>query len=448
MEFNLPERRTEYTIESAIISNARLDDGILIDIRNNISSFEIYEHINKPYITAKFLFLDHNNILQSFDFSGGEKLSIVLQHSEEKTSGFQIEKDFLIDKIENIFKTDERTESVVIHCIEYHAFESSVQNISRSYSGSPSTMIEKILLEYLDKELSIVGQDSRNGLKVIVPNLHPIEASMWLKNKVVTSDGMPFYLFSTLALNNLVLKDLGTMLTQTPINTGIPFIYAPSISVNAEEQPKFYTIDDYSVSDTEDLYSLIRSGLVGANYQFYDTSTGLPTPVKFDVDKVFKDLVIDNKLGGSNARYVYGSGYEVRDRKVSTYDSKVISQISTNGAFKSTTSFKSYNDETTEGDHRKKIVSLALQNFLAKSPLTINVRPREFLTGDENYTIGKTIRIIFLDNNEEDQSRLTLDTKKSGDYIICAAKHQFGNESAATQLLCGKLGYFGQEFEL
>ena len=140
--------------------------------------------------------------------------------------------------------------------------------------------------------------------------------------------------------------------------------------------------------------------------------------------------------------------YEVQDKKVSSYDSKVVSQISTNGAFKSTNSFKSYNDETTEGDHRKKIVSLALQNFLAKSPLTINVRPREFLTGDENYTIGKTIRIIFLDNSEEDQSRLTLDTKKSGDYIICAAKHQFGNESAATQLLCGKLGYFGQEFEL
>ena len=113
MEFNIPERRTEYTIESAVISNARLKDGVLIDIRNNISGFEIYEHINKPYITAKFFFVDHNNILQTFDFSGGEKLSIVLQHTEEKTSGFQIEKDFLIDKIENIIKTDERTEGIV-----------------------------------------------------------------------------------------------------------------------------------------------------------------------------------------------------------------------------------------------------------------------------------------------------------------------------------------------
>ena len=45
-------------------------------------------------------------------------------------------------------------------------------------------------------------------------------------------------------------------------------------------------------------------------------------------------------------------------------------------------------------------------------------------------------------------TQLMFDTKKSGDYIICAAKHSFGDISVSTQLLCGKLGYFGQEFEL
>ena len=123
--------------------------------------------------------------------------------------------------------------------------------------------------------------------------------------------------------------------------------------------------------------------------------------------------------------------------------------MASSGAYRTgTNNFRSYQDDDVGGNHRKKIVSLALQNFLAKSPLEINVRAREFLTGDENYTIGKTIRIVFLDNEEEDQSRLKLDTKKSGDYIICAAKHQFGFQAAKTQLLCGKLGYFGQEFEI
>ena len=122
-----------------------------------------------------------------------------------------------IHKIDNIFKVDERNESVVIHCIEYHAFESAAQNISKSYSGAPSKIIKKILDEYLDKELLIDDVDAINDLKVIIPNLDPIEACNWLKKRVLSQSGLPFYLYSALGVNNLVLKSLDKMLTQTPL---------------------------------------------------------------------------------------------------------------------------------------------------------------------------------------------------------------------------------------
>lgn len=448
MESNQPERRSEYNIVSAILTSGRISEGVLVDLKYNISQFEIYESINKPYVTAKIFLLDHNNLIQGLDFSGGEKITLTIAHSEEEGSGFEIKKEFLIDRIESIVKTDERTEAVIFHCIEYHMFGSSLQNISRCYKGSPSSMIEKILIQYLNKEVAILGEDVRNNLKVIIPNLSPIEACMWLKNKVVTRGGLPSYLFSAMGLDNLVLKSLEEMLTQVPINLEVPFIYAPSITVNVDEFPKFYTIDEFNVAGTEDLLTLIRDGFVGADYQFYDTSTGLPTPVKFDIENVFRSLSDDVGLGGSNSRFVYGSEYKYNDKKISTYDSKVVTQISSNGAYNSNTSFNSYNHEVNEGDHRKKINAAALQNFLGKSPIEITVRSREFLTGDGNYTIGKTIRIVFLDNTEEDQTQLTLDNKKSGDHIICGARHTFSGNSASTQLLCGKLGYFGQEFEL
>ena len=448
MEVNLPEKRSEYNIESAILTSGRISEGVLIDLKGNIESFEIYESINKPYVTAKIFIVDHNNLLQGLDFSGGEKITLTIVHSEEVGSGFEIKKEFLIDRIESIVKTDERSESAIFHCVEYHMFGSSLQNISRCYKGSPSSMIQKILVQYLNKEVAILGEDTRNNLKVIIPNLNPIEACMWLKNKVTTRNGSPFYFFSAMGLDNLVLKSLEEMLTQTPINLELPFIYAPSLNVNVDEFSKFYTIDGFNIAGTEDLLTLIRDGFVGADYQFYDTSTGLPTPVKFDVENVFRNLSTDVGLGGANARFVYGTEYKYNDKKISTYDSKVVTQISSNGSYKDDTSFNSYNQELNEGDHRKKINAAALQNFLGKSPMEINVRAREFLTGDGNYTIGKTIRIVFLDNTEEDQVELTLDNKKSGDYIICSARHTFSGETASTQLLCGKLGYFGQEFEL
>ena len=87
----------------------------------------------------------------------------------------------------------------------------------------------------------------------------------------------------------------------------------------------------------------------------------------------------------------------VKEKKISQYSTKAVTQMSSSGAYRTgINNFRSYQDDDVGGNHRKKIVSLALQNFLAKSPLEITVRAREFLTGDQNYTIGKTIRVIFL----------------------------------------------------
>ena len=90
------------------------------------------------------MFLDQENILQDIDFQGGEKLTITMVHSENKLDGFEIKKEFLIDYIKKVVKTDERNEAIFAHCIEYHTFESSVQNISRAYTGKPSVMISNI----------------------------------------------------------------------------------------------------------------------------------------------------------------------------------------------------------------------------------------------------------------------------------------------------------------
>ena len=48
------------------------------------------------------MFLDQVNLLQDIDFQGGEKLAITMVHSENRTDGYMIEKEFLIDYIKKI----------------------------------------------------------------------------------------------------------------------------------------------------------------------------------------------------------------------------------------------------------------------------------------------------------------------------------------------------------
>ena len=144
MELEIADNQTEVIITSAVLSSDRLGTAGEIDIAKIITDITLFEHILKPYVTADIQFLDQVNILQDIDFQGGEKLSITMVHSENRTDGYEIKKDFLIDYIKKVIKTDERNEVVMAHCTEYTVYESSAQNISRSYTGAPTDIISKI----------------------------------------------------------------------------------------------------------------------------------------------------------------------------------------------------------------------------------------------------------------------------------------------------------------
>ena len=449
--FNAIESNTEYQIISAIISNSDRTVDFQVDIKRLITSFQIFEHIEKAYLTAEVIFADTSNIIQDIDFQGGEKLTLEIAQSEETNEGLYITKEFLIDKIENVRRVDEATDAVMLHCVEYHLFKSSIQNISRSYVGRVGNTIKKIMSEYLDKNLLILGDELIDDLKVIIPNLNPIEACNWLKNRALSQSGMPYYLYSVLGTTNLVMRDLGSILEDEVVNKNVPFIYAPSMNSNALNSIKFYNILEFKIADTEDLHSIIKEGLVGGEYYFYNTMTAVPYRVKFDVSEVFRDLARENLLGGRNERFVYAPDYKLNERNISSYDSRSITQISQSGAYANgLQNFRSYQDDDTAGNHKKKIVAASLKSFLTKSPIQITVKGREFLTGDENYTIGKIIRVLFIDNTSstENQALLKFDSKNSGDYVICAARHVFEQENYTTTLLCGRLGSLEEDFSL
>ena len=442
------EQQSEYQLVSAILSNSERNTGFDLEIKNIISSFQIFEHIEKPYLTAQFVVVDTADLIQDYDFQGAEKITIEIIQSEEQNEGTQITKEFLVDRIEDTTRADETTDSLIFHCIEYHAFKSSLQNISRSYTGSVGNIISKIYSEYLERDVLTIGQDGVGTIKVIIPNMNPIEASIWLKKRAVSDIGMPFYLYSVLGVNNLIMRDLGSIMTDPVVNKNVPFIYAPSSTSSLHGIQKYYNILNFKISETEDLQSLINEGLVGGEYYYYDTMTAVPYRVKHDVESVFKEISTLNLLGGDNERFVYAPDYKLKDKKISQYESRSITQMSSSGAFDNgIRKFKSYQQENSSANHRKKVTAKSMKSFLSKSPIEITVKGREFLTGDENYTIGKVIRILFIDNTStnENTNQILFDSKKSGDYVICAAKHVFDNDKYNTILLCGRLGNLEKE---
>lgn len=446
---SVAEGSTEYALASALITSDRLQSEV--EIAAVVKEFVIYEHIEKPYLTMRLSFIDQINIVQTVDFQGGEKLSITIKQIEEVQTGKEIKKDFVIDEIEKVIKLDERNETVIIHCTEYHMFEAAAQNVNKSYTGAPSDIITSLISTHINKSLVVDGKDSTKDLKVIIPNLDPIEAALWIKNRSVTYNGMPFFLYSPLGVDNLVFKDLGKMLSEPVNNITRPYVYASSLAQQTGGS-RLYNIIEYKYENSEELINLLRKGYVGSSYIFYDVHRGIPEEKHFDVDNVFKSLLVQNSLGGENSKYNYGPEYKIKGRNLSTYNSKVISKITSNGAYRGgsyNAGFRSYSDETLGGDHMKHVTGRAIKGFLSKTPLCITVKGREFITGNDNYTLGKTIRILFLDADPtEDTNAASKDLKKSGDYLIIGAKHSFNGTKVTSELLCGKVASVGKDIQV
>ena len=437
----------DYVIESAVFSTDRTTGVNSYNIAKLISDLEIYEHIDKPYLTGKVMFVDSYAILENIDFQGGEKLTITIKPLLG-TDTLPIIKTFYTQKVLSSVKVNDTMQAVGLYLIEDIAFISSVYNVNKSYTGSPKNIIQNISLQYLSRDIYSREDTYQDKLKVIVPNLHPIDAMVWIKNKSTTSDGLPYYLYSVLGDDSLRFYDLGTMLRQGPMNAKNPFVYWQSAS-QVRYGDKHLTIQNFEYNNTDDLLSLIRSGMIGAKYSFYDTMAGESKEVEFDIDAdVFKNLVNKDYLDKNQNRYNYGPGYKVNEKPLSQYNSIDFSQISSADVYKNSGDFKTINQELDEAAYKKRIVGNAIKNFMTKTPITIQVRGAHFIdrtSGRENLTLGNTIRVLIAESVNDLGRRIQYDKKKSGDYIIYAARHMFSKERYDAKLLCTKLASYVED---
>ena len=230
-----------------------------VDIRTLVSGIEIYEHLDKPYLSGNIILTDFSKVYNRADLQGAENLSIAFKKSK---NGPIYEKMFIIDLVETK-KLNDNTENIMLHLTEEIAFKSNLYNVNRSYRGKPSNIISNIASQFLSKVVNIIGEDNYQGdMNVIVPNMNPLESMIWIKNRATDKDGYPYFLFSTLANDELYLLNLSDMLHATPtlFNAGTP---RPQLSSCFLEAMESDSID--GIYNMHLLYWVSTSSLVEHN---------------------------------------------------------------------------------------------------------------------------------------------------------------------------------------
>lgn len=427
------ESATPIIFDKVVIKSPQ--NPIPIDIKNVVSELNVYEHIDKPYVTAILSFVDGDNVMSALNVSGAETVSIKLTSNTLLSTS--VEKEFYIDKVVRTVKGNETNELIVLHLTESINYYSNLQNVNKAYSGSLKFAMSTIAKEFLETDL-VSSETNDQMTKLIVPNLTPLNAMSWIKNKMSTEKGYPYYMFSPFNVSGLYLIDLKSMLSRPAINKGKPYTYTestiPSPNENYDPTSRRRVILDYEVKDTENLYELIDKGFVGANHQFIDITKNEVIEHKQDMNEVVNTLVGDNLL---QSNPLFSSEYKFKGKSYNSLQSRHMSQVMSTKAFEG---HQSYHESPSEGNYKFNTIQRAMDGLLKKQPLSVRVNGIDFLQTKSNNTIGNKLEIKFPANlNDEGKSTNRFDKKKSGEYLIYAAKHTFQRDDYTVALTCVKL---------
>lgn len=433
------ELNAEFIIRKIEIEKQELNASFIIN--SVINEVNIYEHVDKPYLTAQIVFADTSRILETAEISGTELVTIEISTSLDGNE-FSITKKFIITEVLRTIKTNDNTELDSIALIEDIGYYSRMIRVQKAYSGSPGSIISSIISENLGRSVLMAGSENVDGsIKVVVPNMTPIGAANWIKDRASTTSGLPYFLFSTICDDNLRLMDLETILNATPLNNNTyAYTFSQAIGSGFEtlDPRQYYAIRDFKYSNLEDQLMMARKGLTGSTYTFLDTIKNKPYTARINAQEIFSSI----PYPPAQQRPIYDGVTQFPGGPMHDYDTSEITQITPTLTFEDGS--LNYYEASGVSSHMFKAKTKSLRHFLHKSSIDISVPGRNFLQNGVNKSIGNLINIAF-NANIADTSRsdpnTNLDKKKSGTYMIYATRHVFQENVYNSVISCAKLGY-------
>ena len=439
----MAESTNFFTLDSIIISSSSLNEDT--DITGLVSDIAIYENIDLPFLTAELALVDDKRLLERLDLVGGEFVTISIKTQVE---GEPVTKRFCIERVNETSKVNERAEAIMLTLVEDISFISNFKNVNLAYQGNPIEILDKISTNFLNKTTSLTHETPafQKLMKLVVPNMHPIEAMMWIKNRITDEYGFPTYLYSTLHLDDLLISSLGDMIVQDPLNKRMPFLYGANASMASElfvDKGTFnpLPIESYTFSDKGQGFNLIHKGLVGATYQFYDALTARIYKHKFS----YTDDVVSQFVDQERPHTSLDVSYD--EVNVNAGNSRVLSRVASSGAYNiGTSSIKTLDEENSIANHKKRVTAYAMKNHMRdEGNITVRVKGQGFLSPGTNKTIGNVYRFLFYANRPAEENNLPIDRRKSGDYMIHSVKHVFAKERYDVHLTGYKLQHFKED---
>jgi len=438
----------QFKLTKAHISADRFGgfDKKFFDVKNQVAEINIYESIEELSLTGTIAIVDDKSLYELINFNGTERIKLEMSGLGKDTDPV-FEKTFIMTNIVKQLKGNDKSSIYVFDIIDEHGFISEAERLRGSYRGRIDDIVKRISLTQLNKSVDISYQflskkdrvDAvQDDIRVIIPNLSPINAIKWLLSRATTQTGSPFFLWASIHDENLRLGNLDVMYRQTPFNDKLPYTFNPSNVNVAEDKTEFeqgFTIKGLGLGEMGDTLNLVANGSVGASQSITNLNTGQIMQQHYDVQRTINNLDQQDVIKKKNQN-VFDRKFKLKDKLINEYQGQNVHQVVSTGTYGK---FKSYHDEFEEEKHLKKLESASIKDLLVKNMMSITVPGTAFFLGKA--AVGDTVNLSVVNDNLEvgKQSNADdmLDKNKSGKHLIYDLRHTFrGTQHDVTMNVC------------
>lgn len=267
---------TQFIIQELVLE---LSDGKRMDIQNIVDETNLFDNLFTPCVSGNILVSDAVGLSEKLKLQGSEKIKIKIQKAQDEQA-LTFEKLFVVYKLSNRKNLNLSSQSYILHFVSEEFILSEQKKISQNYLGDYSSIVKKILTDYLKvpDASPVAGQGgigifypSAGSQDIVIPNLSPFDAINFVsKRAIAVGYNKPdFVFYETIAGYNFV--PLKFLMEEQQAAFDINFKPKNLNGDNTEQE--FYGARDLKILSQFSVLDNIRSGSYAGKFIGFDTLT-------------------------------------------------------------------------------------------------------------------------------------------------------------------------------
>ena len=402
------------------------------DIKSGVISFNYYEDVYSPMITARLVVVNTGNSIEGEDgkmqslynglpLRGGEKVEIKVAGNSADNNGLEFN-DFYVGSITDV-NVDAEREMFVLNLFSREAITNVTVRGGKKFTSSQkfSDTLEDIIKNYLSSDKLYDMDETQNPYGFIGNMRKPFTVLTMLASKSVPGNvsgrdaTAGYFFFET--QKGYRFKSIDALIRTNPFPE--KYVYAPGI-VDTDDTTKDYKIISFSTSQNQNLIANLERGAYCSNRTYFNPLTFTYTP---STQKEFKLEDYSGKIEN------LGQDIDITLPSLSANDSKTLASVPSRyitGILDIGITDK--NVSLDENADPAKIHSQAMMryNTLFTQILTMTIPL------NTNLIAGDIINCEF--PRIDQQKRKEPDEFQSGLYLIKKLTHYFDSKGSYTKL--------------